>query len=163
MKGALGRFSSLVRRQASSSLGVRGFQVTEAAAAPIPIDSEPYCRQRNELVLGNRIPVKAPDAWVAPTAVIIGDVDLYERVGYHVDVKCNVVATCRWKMKSLNVQQRIGVLLGVCLVWGSSQRRFECYKSGLFQQHTGPDCCACGQVGWGAGSASVVEITKFVL
>lgn len=86
MQKALGRFSSLVGRQACSSLGVRGFQATEAAAAPIPIDSEPYCRQRNELVLGTRIPVKAPDAWVAPTAVIIGDVDLYERVCHHLVV-----------------------------------------------------------------------------
>lgn len=58
----------------------RWFSSGSKQLSPIPIDQEPYCRQRNELVLGNRIPVKAPDAWIAPTAVVIGDVDLYERV-----------------------------------------------------------------------------------
>ena len=32
------------------------------------------------LVLGNRVPVLAPDAWVAPNAVVIGDVDLFDKV-----------------------------------------------------------------------------------
>lgn len=58
----------------------RGFHASRTSDAPLDIESEPYCRQRNEVVLGNRVPVKAPDAWIAPNAVVIGDVDLYERV-----------------------------------------------------------------------------------
>ena len=46
------------------------------------------CRQRQFIALGNRVPTAAPDTWVAPNAVIVGDVDLYDRVG---------AATCvRW-------------------------------------------------------------------
>lgn len=32
------------------------------------------------ITLGERTPSKAPDTWIAPDAVIIGDVDLYDRV-----------------------------------------------------------------------------------
>jgi hypothetical protein len=38
------------------------------------------CRQRQLIALGNRLPTMAPDTWIAPDAVIIGDVDLYDRV-----------------------------------------------------------------------------------
>ncbi|GMH32880.1 hypothetical protein BSKO_00714 [Bryopsis sp. KO-2023] len=88
MRG-LGKLTGLLRGASSATtltargsvaVGSRDVHSGNASASPIPIDQEPYCRQRNELVLGNRIPVKAPDAWVAPSAVIIGDVDLYERV-----------------------------------------------------------------------------------
>ena len=37
-------------------------------------------RQRQFINLGNRVPTVAPDTWVAPNAVVVGDVDLYERV-----------------------------------------------------------------------------------
>lgn len=37
------------------------------------------CRQRQILMLGNRVPTLAPDTWVAPNAVVVGDVDLYEK------------------------------------------------------------------------------------
>ena len=37
-------------------------------------------RQRQQVVLGNRVPTTAPDTWLAPDAVIIGDVDLFDRV-----------------------------------------------------------------------------------
>ena len=40
----------------------------------------PSCRQRQFVILGNRVPTTAPDTWVAPNAVVVGDVDLYERV-----------------------------------------------------------------------------------
>lgn len=46
----------------------------------LPNDLEPYCRQRTRLVLGERVPILAPDAFVAPSAVLIGDVDLYNKV-----------------------------------------------------------------------------------
>ena len=38
------------------------------------------CRQRQLINLGLRVPTVAPDTWVAPNAVIVGDVDLYDRV-----------------------------------------------------------------------------------
>ena len=53
---------------------------SSTVAAPTHLEDEPYCRQRNVLVLGNRIPFLAPDAWVAPNAVLIGDVDLFDQV-----------------------------------------------------------------------------------
>lgn len=37
-------------------------------------------RQRNIINLGNRVVTLAPDSWVAPSAVLVGDVDLYEQV-----------------------------------------------------------------------------------
>ncbi len=50
--------------------------------APIHLEDELYCRQRQQLVLGNRIPDLSPDVWLAPNAVIIGDVDLFDRVHF---------------------------------------------------------------------------------
>ncbi len=38
------------------------------------------CRQRQLIILGNRVPTVAPDTWIAPNAVVVGDVDLYEKV-----------------------------------------------------------------------------------
>lgn len=38
------------------------------------------CRQRQQVVLGNRVPTTAPDTWLAPDAIIIGDVDLFDKV-----------------------------------------------------------------------------------
>jgi len=46
----------------------------------IPIDKEPYCRQRSELPIGDRLPMVAPDAFVSPSAVLIGSVNLYNKV-----------------------------------------------------------------------------------
>jgi len=53
---------------------------TSAAAASLHIADMPYCMQRQMITLGERTPSKAPDTWIAPDAVIIGDVDLYDRV-----------------------------------------------------------------------------------
>ena len=39
----------------------------------------PY-RQRQIMHLGNRVVTLAPDSWCAPSAVLVGDVDLYEQV-----------------------------------------------------------------------------------
>eukprot|EP00803_Ostreobium_quekettii_P000590 evm.model.scf_882.8 EVM.evm.TU.scf_882.8 scf_882:46563-49065(+) len=74
------RASGLSRLEGASWTFARELFSGGPVDSPIPIDKEPYCRQRSEVVLGNRVPVKAPDAWVAPSAVVIGDVDLYERV-----------------------------------------------------------------------------------
>ena len=32
------------------------------------------------MILGDRTPTLAPDTWLAPNAVVVGDVDLYEQV-----------------------------------------------------------------------------------
>jgi len=37
-------------------------------------------RQRQLINLGNRVVTLAPDSWVAPSAVLVGDVDIYEQV-----------------------------------------------------------------------------------
>ena len=64
-----------------SALLARGFKRESLAdIETLPLEKEPYCRQRTELVLGDRVPVLAPDAFVAPSAVLVGDVDLYNRV-----------------------------------------------------------------------------------
>lgn len=52
---------------------------SQAAHSPIHIEDEPYCRQRQLITLGNRVPVIAPDTWIAPNAVVVGDVDLFDK------------------------------------------------------------------------------------
>lgn len=42
-------------------------------------EEEVYNRQRQVIILGNRVPTAAPDTWVAPNAVVVGDVDLFEK------------------------------------------------------------------------------------
>jgi carbonic anhydrase/acetyltransferase-like protein (isoleucine patch superfamily) len=37
-------------------------------------------RQRQKINLENRVVTTSPDSWVAPSAVLVGDVDLFERV-----------------------------------------------------------------------------------
>lgn len=44
------------------------------------IEDEWYLRQRNEISLGNRLPHVAVSAWISPSAVVVGDVDLLDRV-----------------------------------------------------------------------------------
>ena len=51
-----------------------------ATSAPIHISDEPFCRARSMMPLGPRIPTASPDAWVAPSAIVVGDVDLYDQV-----------------------------------------------------------------------------------
>lgn len=40
------------------------------------VENEIYDRSRQKIVLGNRVPTVAPDAFVAPNATLIGDTDL---------------------------------------------------------------------------------------
>ena len=58
----------------------REFTCSSSCRSSTHIEDELYCRQRQLLVLGNRVPVLAPDSWVAPNAVVIGDVDLFDKV-----------------------------------------------------------------------------------
>lgn len=58
----------------------RPFTTSQASCFPVHIEDEIYCRQRQAIPLGNRIPVFAPDTWIAPSAVVVGDVDLYDKV-----------------------------------------------------------------------------------
>ncbi|WPT16063.1 Gamma carbonic anhydrase-like 1 [Picochlorum sp. SENEW3] len=46
----------------------------------IHIEDEVYNRQRNILNLGNRVVKTIPSSWIAPSAVVVGDVDVYENV-----------------------------------------------------------------------------------
>ena len=47
---------------------------------PIHIQDEAFCRQRQLVPLGFREPILAPDTWIAPNAVCIGDCDLFDKV-----------------------------------------------------------------------------------
>jgi len=80
----LARVAALAQSQlpcsAASAVQHRPFTCSSSCQAPVHIEDEPYCRQRQLLVLGNRVPVLAPDAWVAPNAVVVGDVDLFDKV-----------------------------------------------------------------------------------
>ncbi len=79
---------------------------SQVAYSPVHIEDEPYCRQRQLITLGNRVsetampvemsvcivdvtemmffqvPVVAPDTWIAPNAVVVGDVDLFDKVSF---------------------------------------------------------------------------------
>jgi hypothetical protein len=57
--------------------------VSTSVPSPSPVHpaDEPFCRQRSLVPLGPRVPTMSPDAWVAPNAVVVGDVDLYDQVG----------------------------------------------------------------------------------
>jgi hypothetical protein len=50
------------------------------AITSVDIASEWYNRQRQSIPLGNRVPDTAVGAYIAPSATIVGDVDLLERV-----------------------------------------------------------------------------------
>mmetsp|Transcript_21041 Transcript_21041/g.58462 ORF Transcript_21041/g.58462 Transcript_21041/m.58462 type:complete len:291 (+) Transcript_21041:158-1030(+) len=51
------------------------------AVTSVPIEEEWYNRQRNLLPIMDKVPWIQPDTWVAPNAVVSGDVDLYDKVG----------------------------------------------------------------------------------
>eukprot|EP00951_Prasinocladus_malaysianus_P003734 scaffold26331_cov51-Prasinocladus_malaysianus.AAC.1 len=74
----LRQIASRLARPAASSLthGWRGVASSAPARAPVHIEDETYCRQRSILPLDEKIPTLAPDSWVAPNAVVVGDVDL---------------------------------------------------------------------------------------
>ncbi len=55
-------------------------QVYEAHLHGNMLSHSCWCRQRQLITLGNRTPTTAPDTWLASDAVIIGDVDLFDRV-----------------------------------------------------------------------------------
>lgn len=50
------------------------------AATYKDVQDEWYLRQRSQISLGNRLPHVAVSAWIAPSAVVVGDVDLLDRV-----------------------------------------------------------------------------------
>lgn len=63
-----------------SAVGQQCRQFTSSPVARgVHIEDEPYCRQRQVIILGNRVPTMSPDTWLADNAVLIGDVDLYDK------------------------------------------------------------------------------------
>ena len=78
------RIAALAQSQltcsAASAEQQRFFTGSSLCHSPVHIEDEPYCRQRQLIVLGNRVPELAPDSWVAPNAVVIGDVDIFDKV-----------------------------------------------------------------------------------
>lgn len=72
-----------MRRAATALLAraaTRGVSSSAPTPAPTHVADELFCRQRSRIVLGDRVPTLSPDAWVAPNAVLVGDVDLYDQV-----------------------------------------------------------------------------------
>ena len=63
-----------------AKLHCRSLSNSSTLRSPVHIEDEPYCRQRQLICLGNRVPELLPDAWVAPNAVVVGDVDLFDKV-----------------------------------------------------------------------------------
>lgn len=61
--------------------GAAGFttSATKAHHCRNLVENEIYDRSRQEIVLGNRVPSIAGDAWVAPNATLIGDTDIADQ------------------------------------------------------------------------------------
>lgn len=89
---ALGLLRLLGQQNSSGALAsaqaAAGTQFTRAyavehvapAATYTDIEDEWYLRQRSQITLGNRHPNPAEGAWISPSAVVVGDVDLYDKV-----------------------------------------------------------------------------------
>ena len=75
-EGAAAAFAAAANRSFFSSAAT----ADSAPSSSSHVADEPFCRQRQLIVLGNRVPTLSPDAWVAPNAVLVGDVDLYDKV-----------------------------------------------------------------------------------
>jgi hypothetical protein len=87
MRAAAQRAAALLLAQPGALRGeagaaaARGFSAWSGPTEVRDISEEWYLRQRRSMPLGNRIPHSAADAWIAPNAVVVGDVDLLDRVG----------------------------------------------------------------------------------
>lgn len=53
---------------------------SEASTSEPHVAQDWYMRQRQQIILGNRMPVVTASSWVAPNATLIGDTDLMDRV-----------------------------------------------------------------------------------
>ena len=71
--------ATLLARSLAADAGARAV-ASSARAGGTHVGDELFCRQRSRITLGNRVPTLSPDAWVAPNAVLVGDVDLYDQV-----------------------------------------------------------------------------------
>lgn len=68
------------RALGKAAAGARALSGSRAVASRNLVELDLYNTQRSQVVLGDRVPSIAPDAWVAPNAVIVGDVDLHDSV-----------------------------------------------------------------------------------
>jgi gamma-carbonic anhydrase len=59
---------------------LRSIHTSTTSLHPIHIEDEVYNRQRSVMNLNARVVTTSPDAWIAPSAVVIGDVDIFENV-----------------------------------------------------------------------------------
>eukprot|EP00873_Tetraselmis_striata_P001751 jgi/Tetstr1/422015/TSEL_012879.t1 len=56
----------------------RALGSSPAPAAPLHIEEETHCRQRSLLALEDKVPQLWPQVFVAPNAVVVGDVDIQD-------------------------------------------------------------------------------------
>lgn len=87
MRRAGGQLLQLLRPLQAGPQGqvfTRGLQYYDAPNGPsvkqVSIEDEWYNRQRNLLPLLDKMPWIQQDTWVAPNAVVAGDVDIYDKV-----------------------------------------------------------------------------------
>lgn len=59
----------------------KSFKTSAPARAPIAVEDEVYNRQRSMMPLEDRVPETSVDSWVAPSAIVVGDVDIHDKVG----------------------------------------------------------------------------------
>jgi hypothetical protein len=89
--------SSECQQIAAAAAGVRHFESVAPAVTYRDISDEWYLRQRSQISLGNRLPHVAVSAWISPSAVVVGDVDLLDRVSGH----CRRIQGLVWSLCSL--------------------------------------------------------------
>ena len=165
------RIAALAQSQltcsAASAEQQRFFTGSNLCHSPVHIEDEPYCRQRQLIVLGNRVPELAPDSWVAPNAVVIGDVDIFDKVCDFMNshavvsspsqpdsttdyspstpIPCPITFLPTYPLLSFAVRSWLmrqpgsapTMCAGQYLVWCSLARGPECYPGELLLQHPG--------------------------
>jgi hypothetical protein len=72
--------AQLAAAQGAARAFSQAYEPVDPAVTYRDIEDEWYLRQRTQVDLGNRHPHAAVSVWIAPSAVVVGDVDLTDRV-----------------------------------------------------------------------------------
>ena len=91
---------------------------TDAPCSAAPAYALKCCRIRQKcwrklrFCIALQIPVVSPDTWVAPNAVVVGDVDLFDRVS---QPSYFLIAVCQLRIDSLLIARQVSVWYGCVL------------------------------------------------
>lgn len=80
LQNSPGQLAAAQQVEASSRRAYSAVEPVAPAVTNVDIEDELFLRQRSQITLGNRHPHPAEGAWIAPGAVVVGDVDLYDKV-----------------------------------------------------------------------------------